>query len=505
MGLFLGAFCSYGGLPKGTIRLFFTSDRHGEIEPCGCQTGQIGGLDRLKNFLDIRRELPQLGAHFFLDTGDAFFALPPAQPLQKEDFLKRAKLVAHSFRKMALDVMGVGARDLKSGGENLFELKRLTQAQWVCSNLVLTPEAKSLCTEYAVLERVGGKVGVLSLLSDSESLNSKMVERVENPLEVTKRVVGQLKEMGVGIVVVLSHLDLADSKRIASVGGVSVVLGTESMSSVISPHFEGDSLLAVAKHEGQQVGEIVWDLESPQKSTYRLVDLDEAYNSENEISRSMKEYLGQRRLSALKVEKPQGKASSAGREFVAHAHACRGCHTEQYEFWERTHHSAAYLVLFSKNQHFDPECIGCHSLGYLEPGGYKNIAEPILLTSPPKDLGKDEVFVERFMKKVFGSEINKGPLDSRLQPDRYKKLHENYHQGLATLEKEGKIQKVYIGVQCEHCHGNRQGHPSSHFVKYGKVPEKDCKKCHTPPNDDDFDFKKMRPKVACPLMKKGEG
>jgi hypothetical protein len=192
-------------------------------------------------------------------------------------------------------------------------------------------------------------------------------------------------------------------------------------------------------------------------------------------------------------------AGGATRPYVANASQCRACHEKQYQFWANTKHASAYLVLFSKGSHLDWECMGCHSVGFGQPEGFSRIAHPVILDNPAND-PKDKPFIETFMAQVFGDEAKKGPLDSRLQPARYEKLRVSYRNAVEKLEKEGEIKKLYVGVQCENCHGNRDGHPGAPIAGLPKkVKETTCRTCHAPPNAPNFSAG-MIPLVSCPLI-----
>lgn len=52
------------------------------------------------------------------------------------------------------------------------------------------------------------------------------------------------------------------------------------------------------------------------------------------------------------------------------AQVCQECHPRQYEFWLATRHSHAFSTLQATHQEVDAECIGCHTVGYQEPGGF---------------------------------------------------------------------------------------------------------------------------------------
>ena len=58
--------------PEG-LQLLFSGSREGEIEPCGCEVHQIGGLHRLAEFL---RKTPSPYPRLLVEVGDTFFSLP---------------------------------------------------------------------------------------------------------------------------------------------------------------------------------------------------------------------------------------------------------------------------------------------------------------------------------------------------------------------------------------------------------------------------------------------
>ncbi|MEL6184468.1 MAG: UshA-like (seleno)protein, partial [Myxococcota bacterium] len=55
--------------------------------------------------------------------------------------------------------------------------------------------------------------------------------------------------------------------------------------------------------------------------------------------------------------------------------ACSGCHPQASALWATTAHSRAWATLEEKGKDFDLTCVGCHSVGYREPGGYCSLSE----------------------------------------------------------------------------------------------------------------------------------
>jgi hypothetical protein len=63
-------------------------------------------------------------------------------------------------------------------------------------------------------------------------------------------------------------------------------------------------------------------------------------------------------------------------DFFAGAETCRACHAPAYSFWKKTPHAHAYQTLANKNKQFDMDCIGCHVVGWQQPGGLFDLRDP---------------------------------------------------------------------------------------------------------------------------------
>jgi len=476
-------------------KLFYTSNRQGEVDPCGCSLNQLGGLARLDAYLAANR--PAKEPTLFVDAGDTFFSALKLNPSRRETEEARARTVAKAYRLMKVNAFSPGEMDFAGGLDFLNELRTLSGTVFITSNLKMKATGRPLFEESHVFNVGGARVGVVGLASADAFRDVKDVE-VLPPIDSLQRVVKSLRGEGVTSIVLLSHLGLTLDRELAQLGVVDVIVGSHSLDVLSKPEAFGTTVIVQPQNQGQQIGQLEM-MKSAVLPSHQLVDLTKVWDGENEVATLMKGHKDQIREIALKGA-PVSVPSTTERPFVAHPQHCRTCHQKQYDFWATTKHSSAYLVLFAKNEHFNPECIGCHSLGFQEPGGYESIARPIELTTPEKKGKLKEPFVESLMKKVFGKELAKGPLDSRLQPARHAKLHKNYAAEIAKLEEQGKISRLNIGVQCEHCHGNRNGHPDPAVNTVKKVQESSCRKCHTPPNANPFDPATF-PKVACPLSR----
>ncbi len=54
---------------------------------------------------------------------------------------------------------------------------------------------------------------------------------------------------------------------------------------------------------------------------------------------------------------------------------CGACHELAHETWQFTAHAGAFDTLVRHGSELDPECIGCHVVGWGRPGGFRNSAD----------------------------------------------------------------------------------------------------------------------------------
>ncbi|MFN2366114.1 MAG: multiheme c-type cytochrome, partial [Desulfurivibrionaceae bacterium] len=116
---------------------------------------------------------------------------------------------------------------------------------------------------------------------------------------------------------------------------------------------------------------------------------------------------------------------------------CRNCHREQVKSWQASRHATSHLTLVEKGQQFNLECLPCH---------------------------------------VTGADHN---------------------DPAAAIGRAADLQVV----GCESCHGPGSIHslnPASR--RTAPITEKICLACHTPEQDDSFDFGGGLKKLKCEIQ-----
>lgn len=172
---------------------------------------------------------------------------------------------------------------------------------------------------------------------------------------------------------------------------------------------------------------------------HRGVTLDNEYADDPEMTAFVREY--RQSLATLydpadtrrspEIEPQPGTTSFVGN--------CGQCHRAQQEFWKQTHHADAWQTMLDQGAEYDLECIVCHTVGYMQRGGYD-------------------------------------------RPDRVGDL---------------------VNVQCENCHGPGSAHSSGFGFLEGDTilsfaEDMKCEKCHNSEHSPDFQRETYVARVSCP-------
>ena len=328
--------------------------------------------------------------------------------------------------------------------------------------------------DWTVIEAEGLQVGFVGLSAPSPLVEGR------DPVEAANAAVRELPP--VDVVVVLSNLGDTENLRVArEVEGIGLILATKG-SSYDQPREEGGRALLEVADRGRYVN--IAHLQLQSEST-QPVHLEEAFDfvrydeyrrararrgvlepSEEELALAAEMVVvGAGRNLVTLEERPLGSAFEGDSPVSARldlwrsdrmtearatvraepaeyspgyatAAACTSCHTTQFARYSFTNHRGAGSTLQAKGRQDDPECLGCHTTGFGQPGGFAD-------TTP------------------------------------------------AGMRKWG-------GVQCESCHGPLAGHPSEERAVPARVDEETCLACHDEANSPNFDYDRYLLDVICP-------
>ncbi|MCA9246688.1 MAG: hypothetical protein KDA42_06220, partial [Planctomycetales bacterium] len=493
-----------------------TGEMHGYIEPCGCTSGQSGGLARRADL--IRRIRGKGWPLTAVDLGGTM------RRSRRQSQIKFETLLA-GLRDMEYAVLGLGPEELRFGPEylltqNVAESTEDTRGlPFVAANVVLfeVPGLEGGPLELRIIEAGKVKIGVTAVVGNS--LKEKAIVQqgsrdlvITDPLEALAAVVPKLEAEQPDVLLLLAHGSAEETREYAtkfpqfdlilSAGGpedpddrpvwvndgrtLLVTVGHKGKyAGVVGFYADGDSgkknaggnsaaptLPDAAEKPGAAAAEKPAPSDpsaGPKQSRFRfeLVELDQLRFDESLVMvEHMRRY--QQRLKAEKIVSQMAPIDhSSGAEFVG-AERCGECHTKAFAKWKSTPHAKAFESLkharegakdYGITRIYDPECLSCHVTGW----------------HPQQVIPYSSGFINEEFART-----------------------EDEHRRAMTLQ----------GNQCENCHG-----PGSKHIQLIEDGETEmaralvrvtlerarkslCYECHDLDNSPEFKFKTYWPEVA---------
>ena len=482
--------------PKGEERapremqIFLIGEVRGEIEPCGCPTLPYGGFVRRQTLL---QQVTAYGLPtFHLDAGET---LVKGLILSEDQQLReRAHLLAELTQAIDVDVLVPGPSDLAPGG--LDQLRRLfpegttplVSATWI------DELGNSHFPSSIVLREGGVRLGVVGLSRRPTSPELRAIVGWRDPVAAATQAIAELPS-NLDLVIALSNLADDDNLRVAEqVQGLAALLSaagaehndprtTEGMPLIEVPG-RGRYATVLRAWLGSTPGvPLVFDssqakildgFDQRRRALHRMQSTDQAdpeavsrlkeqvtaaHGELTEASRGrnlavidlhplgagldgdvpIAERISLYKREVLREARQVEAADTSKKEgpHFATATACVACHRQQFARWTFTGHARAHDILKTRGEAENPECLGCHTLGFGQEGGFGELT-PFRLSE-------------------------------------------------------------YGGVQCEACHGMLAGHPGDKEVRPTPVGPQTCLRCHDPANSPEFDYDVYLRKVHCPM------
>jgi hypothetical protein len=454
------------------LRIALVGEVRGEIEPCGCPTLPYGGFVRRERLL---RTLPD--PLFHLDAGETLLEGFSASRADRD---ARSALVMSLSALVGVDAWAPGPSDLAAVG--LAGLRGAPvpaiSATWRGA------DGAALLPGWTVLEEGGVSLGVIGLSGAIQDPDLRDSVVMLDAVAAAGEALAALPS-GLDLVVGLGSLSEADADRVAALPGIAAVLTTRGRQ-YDPPRSTAGGLVVEAPDRGRYVEVLhvrlgsgpgeplrqlpegrLWQELLTLRTQAGVADTPERQAviqdaiSEREVVFS-EEGRGRNlvfvehtplssaldgpaqstpALAAFKDETLVRAAEAAARQTTptepgyAGSGRCISCHSAEMARWVVTDHAVAWQSLLTRQATDNPECIGCHSTGFGQPGGFGELST-------------------------------------------------------ASVRK-------YKAVQCEACHGPMRGHPEDDAIHAVPITEQTCRQCHDPANSPDFELESYLRRGSC--------
>jgi hypothetical protein len=351
-----------------TVPLFFTSETHGRLTHCGCISGQFGGLARLRTAVE-RDVSGALGA----DVGDAIEG--------PEDYhLLKYKQIVQAYSEMGYVALNVGYREASLTADLLRKTASESPVPLISANVLDAKTGRPVLPGWTVVKRDGRRiafVGVLDPRGVEDSLGAGLT--VEDMATGIGRILPEVTRAA-DVLVLLAFTDEASLRALArQFYEFSLVLGGKVSQPAQALQREGQVYIYYTANESKSFGalELVIPEEGkPFVGQHAITLLDKRYMEHAEVLSRVRAYrqeIGETTLAVDSLEHAMAgrvPGTRAGASYVG-SESCMGCHPSATKAWQNSAHAHAFDVLVERGAATDPSCIGCHTVGFGAPSGYR--------------------------------------------------------------------------------------------------------------------------------------
>ena len=355
--------------PTLDLPVYFTCDTDGRLEPCGCFTGQFGGLTRLKTVLDAEASDEALR----MDVGDAIGG--------HEDYdLIEYGYILRAFAAMKYDALNIGQREAQFTADQLRTIKRNAPVPMISANLLDKSSRQPIFDSYRIVQRGALRIAVIGVLDQrglDQTLGAGLV--VGDMNSAIERCLAELRGK-TDLIVLLAFTDEATLAQLArQFYECQVILGGKVSQPAQELIKSNRSLIYFVTNESRALGILRLQLlkgaplqvagneirllhdKIPQAASFR--ELMQSYRDEVRHTRLAAD--DPNNLSADMVPGVRTVATNVGTD------KCLACHKTAARTWVSSAHAQAFATLTARKADADPKCIGCHTIGFGDASGYR--------------------------------------------------------------------------------------------------------------------------------------
>jgi nitrate/TMAO reductase-like tetraheme cytochrome c subunit len=350
------------------LNFLFTCDVRGRLVPCGCFSGQLGGLTRISTFFG-----PPQAEEIRVDVGDALAGSADYERIQY-GYLQQA------FARMSYEALNIGHREARLNAAQLRALKAQAPVTMLSANLLDRATGAPLFETHKIVRHGAWRIALVGLM-ETRGLGEILGEGllVEEPEVALGKLLPTLKSQADAIVL----LAFADEAALAALARqfneINIILGGKVRQPSQQLVQENRSLILATTNESRAVGVLQTRVLAAHrveaiKGEVSLVS--DQIPQDDAIAALAIAYRDEIRRTKLAIDDPatlqedmvpgvQARAAYAGTE------SCAQCHAGAMQAWAKSGHAHAFASLFAFKADADPNCISCHTVGFGNPSGYE--------------------------------------------------------------------------------------------------------------------------------------
>lgn len=346
----------------GALTVFFTGNGLGELKPCGCSGGQLGGLDRRAAVFNRVPEHKRL----IVDTGSLVKS-------DGEQDLIKFNIILQAFKLLDYDVISLREEDIEIG-------KNVGLFDGIGSDFnIISPHGSSgVNAPVKFIKRVPlkGKTVVVTIAAFDSKLApiEQMGQLFKTASDFSPSAIEPEPDTYRINILILNHCDDAIIDFIAKKMPIvdCVVCPSESDEPMLISDSHKRPLVFTVGRFGRyvcklQITDTTEGKDKPNLS-FLAIPVEEDLKQENSLVQLYKDYQQLVRERNLLEKYPRFPLPD-GLEYAG-SESCKTCHEYEYGKWSRSAHRHAYATLERVGSQFDPECAVCHVVGMEYESGF---------------------------------------------------------------------------------------------------------------------------------------
>ena len=335
------------------LKIIYSSNLDGELEPCGCTIeGDLGGIQRRVTVIDqYREQSPEL---ILISGGGLLDTYFGEAHIKNNYILKGLGLLSY-------DAIGVQWRDLAFGTQLLGN----SNLPFVSSNYPTDNFVRS-----KLIVRNNIEVNFFSLLDPTMYPLMHDKEKFD---DFTSSLTKQLKAAKKKQQITLLTTTAPETWLVEHVGlsYVDILVKPLKREEYKEPTFIGGTIVLHPGARGMRLGSAVVSIKKNEVDVikHEILELSAKIPEPSRMSDWYKRYNEDVKKNFERVTLLDSQAEAEGQFYLGQG-TCKTCHSAIADKLASTKHSHAYASLQRVDKAFDPECVECHVVGFNKPGGF---------------------------------------------------------------------------------------------------------------------------------------
>ena len=291
------------------------------------------------------------------------------------------RYMQRAFATMGYAAINVGERESQLSLDDLRKLRDSGEApgRMISANLLERATGQRVFPAYRIVPSRGFRVAYVGVVGDvpDDSLGTGL--GVEPAKSALAKILPEVERQA-DVIVLLAYADEATMRALADeFYELDLILGGKVKQPSQQLTQQNRSVVLWTTNETKALGMLkahVGDKARFSAKEFNIHFVEEKIPQDPKLAGYVQDYRDEIRKTSLNVDDPNrlhddevpGVKPAAG---YAGSESCAACHATAYKIWQQSSHARAFESLVARKSDADPNCIGCHSVGFGTPTGYR--------------------------------------------------------------------------------------------------------------------------------------